>query len=168
MEKEEQMSETSSMTTYIIGAVLLVAVVGGAWYFKSKTPTPLTTEPVTQVNEPSITPTPGPITGLGCDIQYMNPRVGFAEYYLSVEGGDLSTSKNVTCEFTAKVKDTVVAKTTAESGLSAAPQRNGSTFRCTTKAIALTPGVLTTVDVSLKDDIKGTATCSAPFTFPAP
>ena len=165
MEKEE-MNESSSMMTYVIGAVLLVAVVAGAWYFKAKAPTAMT-EPTAQT-QVVATPTPGPNTELNCDVQYMNSKVGFAEYYLSVEGGDVSDAKEVTCDFVVKADDKVIAKASADGPLSAAPQRGGSTFRCTTKALAITPNVLTTVEVSLKDDLKKTATCSAPFTFPSP
>lgn len=160
------MNESSSMMTYVIGAVLLVAVVAGAWYFKTKSPTAMT-EPTAQV-QPVATPTPGPITALNCDVQYMNSKIGFAEYYLSVEGGDVSNAKTVSCDFVVKAEDKVLARASADSGLSASPQRGGSTFRCTTKAVAITPNVLTTVEVSLKDDLKKTATCSAPFTFPNP
>lgn len=154
------------MMTYAVGAVLLVAIVAGAWYFKSKAPTAMT-EPTVQT-QPVPVPTLGPITGLSCDLQYMNSKIGFAEYYLSVEGGDVSDASFVTCSFSAKVNDQVVTKATAGSPLSAAPQRGGSTFRCTTKAVALEPNVITTVEVTLTDDLQKTATCSAPFTFPAP
>lgn len=162
------MPESSSMMTYVVGAVLLVAVVTGAWYFKSKAPTALTEPTPSQVTQPVVVPTPGPITELSCDLQYMNSKIGFSEYYLSVEGGDVSSATNVSCDFTATVGDKVVAKASAESPLSDSPQRGGSTFRCTTKAVALEPNVLTTVEVTLTDDLKKTATCSAPFTFPAP
>lgn len=167
MEKNEEVMESPSMMTYIIGAVLVVAVVAGAWYFRSKNPSSTVTEPTAQT-QPVATPTPGPITGLACDVQYYNQKIGFPEYYLSAEGGDLSPAKTVTCEFTAKEKDKVIAKASAESPLSDAPQRGGKTFRCTTKAVELTPNVQTTVDVVLKDDAKRTATCSATFTFSAP
>ena len=122
MEKEE-MSESSSMMTYVVGAVLLVAVVAGAWYFKSKSPTAMTEPTPSAQQAATVSPTPGPISGLNCDLQYMNSKIGFAEYYLSVEGGDVSGAKNVSCEFSAKVDDKVVAKATAESPLSDAPQR---------------------------------------------
>jgi hypothetical protein len=165
--ENEQMSESSSMMTYVVGAVLLIAVVAGAWYFKSKGPTSMTTP--TDQTQPVATPTPGPITELGCDVQYINTKIGFPEYYLSVEGGDVSTAKSVTCDFTVKTEDNkVLGKASAEGELTANATRGGSTFRCTTKAVALTPNVLTTVEVSLKDDLKKTASCSAPFTFPSP
>lgn len=158
--------ESPSMMTYVIGAVLVVAVVAGAWYFRSKGPTAMT-EP-TAPSAPVATPTPGPITELGCDTQYFNQKIGFPEYYLSVEGGDISAAKSVTCDMTVKVNDKVVAKASGESPLSNAPQRGGQTFRCTTKAVELTPNVVTVVDVTLKDDLKKSASCSSTFTFPAP
>ena len=166
MENEETQSQP--MMTYVVSAVLILIVLGGAWYFRSKSAsTQNTLTPVTQT-EPVATPTPGPITKLDCDTQYFNQKIGFNEYYLSVEGGDVSAAEKVTCEFTAKVNDKVVAKATAQGPLSSAPQRNGSTFRCTSKAVALEPNVLTTIDVTLTDDLKTTSTCSADFTFPSP
>ena len=132
MENEETQSQP--MMTYVVSAVLILIVVGGAWYFRSKsTSTPNALIPITQT-EPIATPTPAPITKLDCDTQYFNQKIGFNEYYLSVEGGDVSAAEKVTCEFTAKVNDKVVAKATAQGPLSSAPQRNGSTFRCTSRA----------------------------------
>ena len=157
--------ESPSMMTYVIGAVLVIAVIGGALYFRSNKNTAPTVEPVTQAT-PMISPTPGPITGLICDKQYYNQKIGFSQYYLSVEGGDLVEAKTVTCDFTAKVKGAVVATATGESPLSDAPQRGGSTFRCTTKATDITPNVATAIDVVLKDDLGKISTCTATFTFP--
>lgn len=153
-----------SMMTYVAGAILVVAVVAGAWYFRSKGSQSMTVEPTGQpVAE--VSPTPGPITALGCDQQYYNPRVGFPEYYLSVEGGDVSNAKKVTCEFTASVDGKVVSKTTVSSPLTDAPSRGGSTFRCTTQPLELAPNVPTVVDVRLSDDLKANSSCSATFTF---
>lgn len=167
MEKtSEESMESPSMMTYIIGAVLIVAVVAGAWYFRSKSNTNAMVEPTVQ-NEPAVmvSPTPGPITKLGCDQQYYNPRVGFPEYYLSVEGGDLSSANKVTCEFTTSVNGKVVSTSSASSPLTEAPARGGSTFRCTTKPLVLSAGVPSVVDVTLTDDLNAEATCSATFTF---
>ena len=158
--------ESPSMMTYIIGAVLVLAVIAGAWYFRSKSPTAMTEPLAPEVTE--VTPTPGPITKLACDQQYFNPKVAFPEYYLSIEGGDVSTAKNVSCEFTAYVNDKKVATATAESPLTAAPERGGSTFRCTTEGVKLAPDVATVIDVSLQDDLGETSTCAATFTFPTP
>lgn len=155
---------TPSMMTYTIGAILVVAVVAGAWYFRSKGANPTMVEPSGQpVAE--VSPTPGPITALGCDQQYYNPRVGFSEYYLSVEGGDISEANKVTCEITASVDGKVVSKATVSSPLTDAPARGGSTFRCTTQPLEIDANVPTVVDVLLTDDLKASATCSATFTF---
>ncbi len=163
MENEETQSQP--MMTYVISAVLILIVLGGAWYFRSKTsPSQLSQTPPIQT-DPVVMPTPGPITKLDCDKQYFNQKVGFNEYYLSVEGGDVSPAKNVSCEFVAKVKDNVVARANAEGPLSDSPQRGGSTFRCTTKAVAIDPNVVTTIEVKLTDDIKSSSSCSADFTF---
>lgn len=164
MENEELQSQP--MMTYVISAVLILVVLGGAWYFRSKSAPQSSLVPTAQT-EPVATPTPGPITKLDCDKQYFNQKIAFNEYYLSVEGGDISSAKNVTCEFTAKVKDKVIAKATAEGPLSAAPQRNGSTFRCTTKALEIQPNVATTIEVKLTDDLKASSTCSADYLFPS-
>ncbi len=167
MEKtSEESMESPSMMTYVIGAVLVVAVVAGAWYFRSKGSKDAMVEP-TQKNEPmaEVSPTPGPITSLGCDQQYYNPRIGFPEYYLSVEGGDVSTADKVTCEFTTSVNGKVVSKTTATSPLTEAPTRGGSTFRCTTKPLELEGNVPSIVDVRVTDDLGASASCSATFTF---
>ncbi len=155
------------MMTYIIGALIVVAVLAGAWYFRSKGTKPAVVQPT---GEPVAVTTPpdSTITGLSCDQQYYNPKIGFSEYYLSAAGGDLKGASNVTCTFTARVNDEVVATATAQGPLSDAPQRGGSTFVCTTKAIALTPNIPTVVDIVLKDNLKTTSTCSATFTFPSP
>src|SRR3972149_10032118 len=123
---------------------------------------------------PSLSPisttthTPGPINGLSCEYQYYNPVIGFVQYYLSTEGVDVSTTKNVTCDFSVVVNDKEVAKATGESPLTEKPQRGGSTFRCTTKAIDLEPDVPATVNVLITNDQGNTATCSANFIFPKP
>ena len=167
MEKTpEESMESPSMMTYVVGAVLVVAVVAGAWYFRSKGNKTATPEPTMQ-NQPvvDVSPTPGPITALGCDQQYYNPRIGFPEYYLSVEGGDVSSAKKVTCEFTTSVNGKVVNKATSSSPLTEAPTRGGSTFRCTTKPIELESNVPSVVDVKVSDDLDASSSCSATFTF---
>ena len=164
MENEE--IESQPMMTYVVSAILVLVVLGGAWYFRSKSASGQNAVPSAIV--PITTPTLGPITKLDCDNQYFNQKIAFNEYYLSAEGGDISDAKKVSCEFSIKVKDKVVGKATAESALSDAPQRGGSTFRCTSKAVEIEPNVITTIDVKLTDDLKATATCSADFTFPSP
>lgn len=167
MEKNEEVIESPSTMTYVIGAIVVVAVIAGAWYFRSKGTKTTIIQPT---GEPAAVATPpaGPITGLNCDQQYYNPKIGFSEYYLSAAGGDLKGAREVTCTFTASVDGEVIATATAVGPLSAAPQRGGGTFTCTTNAMKLEPNVPTVVDVVLKDDLKATSTCSATFNFPRP
>lgn len=152
---------------YILGFIVLIAIVVAGYLLRGKSTTPATTPtPVADVTAP--TPTPGPITQLACDTQYYNPVIGFPKYYLSVEGGDISAAKTVTCTFTVSVDNKVVATQTASSPLTDKPQRGGGTFRCTTQAVDLTPNTPTVVDVVLKDDLKASSTCSSTFLLPAP
>jgi hypothetical protein len=151
---------------YILGIVVLVAVIVAGYMLRPKTDTTVTPSPGTQVAVP--TPTPGPITRLACDIQYFNPKIGFPEYYLSVEGGDVSAAKTVECTFKVSVKGTEVASSVITSPLTDKPERGGGTFRCTTRGMSLAPNVPSMIDVALKDDVGATATCSGVFTFPAP
>jgi len=166
--KEKESVESPSMMTYAIGAVLVLVVVAGAWYFRSQNAQPIT-EPTAETQEetPGLSPTPGPITELACDSQYFNPKIGFNEYYLSVEGGDINEATKVDCAFSVSVEDEEIASATAESPLTAAPQRGGKTFRCTTDAVELTPNVKSTVTVTLTDDLDASAECFAEFTFPS-
>lgn len=166
MNSEEQPQSMGTKQYYILGFIVLIAIVIAGYLLRSKsTPAPTPT-PTVQVVAP--TPTPGPITGLACDMQYYNPVIGFPKYYLSVEGGDLSSAKKVDCTFTVSVNNKVVATEAASSPLTDKPQRGGSTFRCTTPAIDLTPNTPTVVDVVLKDDLKESSTCSSTFLLPAP
>jgi hypothetical protein len=167
MENQEQSQSMGTKQYYILGLIVLIAIVVAGFLLRGKSTTPATTPaPVVDVTTP--TPTPGPITGLACDTQYYNPVIGFAKYYLSVEGGDLSTAKKVDCTITVTMGNKVVATETASSPLTDKPQRGGGTFRCTTPAVDLTPNTPTVVDVVLKDDLKVSSTCSSTFLFPAP
>lgn len=164
---EEQSQPLGAKQYYILGFIVLVAIVIAGYLLRGKSTTPATTPtPAPQVVIP--TPTPGPITGLACDAQYYNPVLGFPKYYLSVEGGDLSTATKVDCTITVSVDNKLVATQNVSSPLTNMPQRGGSTFRCTTPAIELTPNTPTVVDVVLKDDLKASSTCSSIFLFPAP
>lgn len=154
---------------YVLGIVVLVAVIVAGYMLRPKTDNTAMQQSTPQQQQVVVpTPTPGPITKLGCDVQYYNPKIGFPEYYLTVEGGDVSSATSVDCTFTASVKGAQESTVKVSSPLTASPQRGGSTFRCTTKATALTPGVVSTVDVALKDDLGSTASCSGVFTFAKP
>lgn len=166
MNEEEQAQPMGTKQYYVLGLIVLIAVIVAGYLLRSKsTSTPAPT-PTAQVLAP--TPTPGPITGLACDMQYYNPVLGFAKYYLSAEGGDLSSATKVDCIFTISVDNKVVATHSVSSPLTDKPQRGGSTFRCTTPSIQLTPNIPTVVDVVLKDDLKASSTCSSTFILPAP
>jgi hypothetical protein len=167
---ESEPAPTQDMKQYyVLGAVVLIAIVVAGYMLRPKstgttpTPTPAAAE---QAAVP--TPTPGPITKLGCDVQYFNQKIGFPEYYLSVEGGDVSAAKSVECTFSVMDKDKTVGSAKVTSPLTDKPERGGGTFRCTTKAVALTPGRPMLVNVALKDDLNATSTCSGAFTFPSP
>lgn len=152
-----------SMMYYVIGILVVVAI--GVGVFVLRPTSPATQAPV--VETPVVaTPTPGPISGLACERQYYNPVIGFAKYYLSVDGVDLAPATSVTCDFTVKVGTNVVATGSAEGELSPARDRNGQMFKCTTKAIELTPNITSVVDVTLKNNMNVSNTCTATFVFP--
>jgi len=142
----------------------LVAVIAAGYLLRPKTSTENPT--AQQVTAPVATPTLGPITRLGCDSQYYNPVVGFPKYYFSASGGDVTGAASVECTLTVSQAGQVVGTQTVSSPLTAAPERNGSTFKCTTPGIEAKPSIPTIVDVVLKDDQGAKATCSAKFSLP--
>ena len=167
MTEEEKIMETQDVKQYyVLGIVVLIAVVIAGYILRSKSTKQLTTQ--TPATQAAPTPTPGPITKLGCDTQYFNPKIGFPEYYFSVEGADLSNASSVDCTISASQSGKIVATSKVTSPMTDKPERGGKTFRCTTKAIALTPQLETVIEVELKDDLGVTASCSAPFIMPAP
>lgn len=169
MNDTEQTPAQDMKQYYVLGIVVLVAIVVAGYMLRPKTGGSETTAPTATQTQPAVpTPTPGPITKLGCDVQYFNPKIGFPEYYLSVEGADVSSATQVECTFTTSVKNKEEAVVKITSPMTSSPQRGGSTFRCTTQATPLTPGVPSVVDVALKDNLGSTATCSGAFTFPTP
>ena len=166
MENQEQPQSMGTKQYYILGFIVLIAIVVAGYLLRSKSTSVTSPTPVADIAVP--TPTPGPITKLNCDTQYYNPVIGFPKYYLSAEGGDISAAKTVTCTFTVSIDKKVVATQTSSSPLTDKPQRGGSTFRCTTPAVDITPNTPTVVDVVLKDDLNASSTCSSTFLFPAP
>lgn len=154
------------MVSYVLGGVLVVAVVAGGYFLRPKTSTQPASEQAAMT--PAASPTPGMITKLGCDYQYYNPVIGFEKYFLSVEGGDTSDAKKVACTFTVTQENKVVTTEEVTSELTAKPEREGSVFTCTTGALELKATVPTKVDISLADDTGAKATCSALFTLPKP
>ncbi|HUD19916.1 MAG TPA: hypothetical protein VMR81_05740 [Patescibacteria group bacterium] len=165
MEEETMENSTSSSSSmyYVLGAIVLVAVIGAGYMLRPKTDTS-TSAPVAMT--PAPTPTPGPITRLACDTQYYNPVLGFPKYYLSAQGGDVTGATKVDCAMTMIQENKVVATQTITSPLTANPARGGSEFKCTTPGVELKPTVPTKVDVVLTDDQGAKATCSASFSLP--
>lgn len=166
-EKEQVAAPSSSLTYYLIGAGVLVLIVGGAYVLRPKSTSPVT--PAVNVVTPVVTtPATGPITGLACEQQWYNTVNYMPKYFLSVAGADLMTSKKVMCDFSVSVSGTVVATSSAQSGLTEAVGRGGGTFRCDSKELALDANVPIVVDVTLKNDKNETATCTQTFVLPPP
>lgn len=166
MEEQEVQStqKSGSLTYYLVGAVVLALVAAGVYFLRPKSASVPTGSGVVAPSEPS--PTPGPITGLACERQWYNPVIGFAKYYLGVDGVDLLTTKNVMCNITVSVSGKVVATSSAKSALTEAVGRGGGTFRCDSASLALEPNIPTVVDVMLENDAKQTASCSQTFVLP--
>lgn len=154
--------------SYVLGGVLVVAVVAGGFLLKPKAPVaPAGQQPEAMV--PQTTPTPGMITKLSCDSQYYNPVIGFEKYFLSVEGGDVGDATEVDCTMRVTQEGKVVATEKITSKLTANEARGGSVFKCSTnEALALKHSIPTKVDVTLADDKGANASCTAMFALPKP
>ena len=169
MEKEGGNSEEVKDTSlyYVVGAIAVVAVIAAVFLLKPKSTTTPPSQTVSTVPA-GPTPTPGPITKLGCDRQYYNTVIGLPRYYMTAEGGALTAAKKVDCTFNISVGDKVVATDTVSGELEAAASRGGQTFRCNSRSMTLQSNVATKVDVLLKDDLNAEATCSNSFLLPPP
>lgn len=162
----ETQESSNNMMSYVLGGVLVVAVVAGGYFLRPKSvPAPTDSQPTTQTNQ--ATPT-GEITKLGCDTQYYNPVIGFEKYYLSVEGVDVKGASEVTCTTTVTQENEVVATEEVSVPLTQDSARGGLTFKCSTPALELKSTIPTKVDVTLKDDNGATNVCSALFALPKP
>jgi hypothetical protein len=162
MEKET-MEPTNNLMSYVLGGLLVLAVVAGGYFLRPKS----TTQSNGQASAtPAATPTPGTISKLGCDTQYYNPVIGFSKYYLSVEGGDIGDASEVECTTTVTQEGKVVATEKVSVPLTDKAERSGKVFKCSTSALELKPTVPTKVDIRLKDDTGATATCGALFALP--
>lgn len=168
----EESAKNNSTMYYVLGAVVLVAVIGAGYMLRPKTATPVEQPQQQVVDVPVVaatpTPTPGPITKLVCDGQYYNPVIGFPKYFLSVDGGDLPTATSVECTLTVSQENKVVASEKVSSTLSPNAERGGGVFRCSLPSLDLKPSIPTKFDVTLKDDLGAKASCSAVFGLPKP
>jgi hypothetical protein len=166
--EEETMENQNNTLYYIIGAVVLVAVIGAGYLLRPKP----TTAPAPQAAGqavPITTPNTAPISKLVCDTQYYNPVIAFPRYYFSVEGGDVAGATKVDCKFSMTQENKIVAtEAVSTSQLTAKPERNGNVFKCTSSSLELKPNVPTKVDVVLTDDKDAKATCSSLFLLPKP
>lgn len=164
---ENSTSSNSSMY-YVLGAIVLVAVIGAGYMMRPKTPV-MTPEQQAASTAPKATPTPlGPISRLSCDTQYYNPIIGFAKYYISIDGSDVSSATTVECETTITQENKVVATERASATLTPNEARGGKVFKCSTPGLDLKPSIPTKVEVALKDDQGAKASCSAVFALPRP
>lgn len=163
-EKKENAQSNDSSIYYILGGVVLVAAVAGFFLLKPKATT--APEPAQTAQTVPTTPAPpAPITKFACEKQYYNPVLGFPKYYLSAEGVHTTLTGNVNCEFTASIKDKVVATKSIVATLVEAKERGGATFRCQTDAVELARNVATDVKVVMTDDAGQTTSCKQSFIF---
>ena len=147
---------------YVVGAIIVVAVVVAAviMWPKNKIKETATPTPETKVvNKPIL-------TKLVCESEWFNPVVGLPKYYLSAEGGDVSAGSEIQCTFSIiKDKETVLTET-MKVPVTQSPERGGTTFRCTTKAIEKLPqNVPVTFVTTIKNDDGMIASCSGAVTF---
>jgi len=156
-----QIQEESSMV-YVVGAIIVVAVIVAAvvMWPKNKTNETATPTPETKV---IIKPT---LTKLVCESEWFNPVVGFPKYYLSAEGGDVSAGSEIQCTFNLiKDKETVLTEI-INVPVTQSPERGGTTFRCTTKALEKLPqNIPVTFVTTVKNDDGMTASCSGAITL---
>src|SRR3990172_4530396 len=135
---EEQSNSTNESASsnayiyYIIGAVVLVAVIAVGYFLRPQQAiAPVTTGETAGAEV--TTPAPEPITGLACEKQYYNPVVGVdGSYYLTVEGVDEVGANTVTCTIVAEVDEEETAKIVVKADLVDAKERGGKTFKCST------------------------------------
>lgn len=156
-EKISQTQEGDASSVYVIAAIVVVALAVGAimlWPKIKGQKTAVTTAPVQQTVEEKK-----PITGLTCDKQWFNPVIGYSKYYLSAEGADVSAT-TTECTFTVSQDKNMIATETASAIFTAAPERNGSTFRCTTKAVELPKGGTFTLITTVKNGDEKSAACT--------
>jgi hypothetical protein len=167
MENETTQTQTNeeSSIVYVVGAIIVVAVIVAAVLMWPKNkPTEQTTTP-TQNTTSNVVTKPA-LTKLVCESEWFNPVVGYPKYYLSAQGGDISAGTQVECTFTIiKDKEAVVTDTLTVP-VTQAPERGGTTFQCTTKALEKIPqNVPVTMVTTVKNEAGLTASCSGSVVF---
>lgn len=145
-------------TTYIIGALVVVAAIIAAVMFWPK-PKPV---PAPTASQPEVTPAePTTITKFACERQWFNPKLGYQQYYLSSEGVDVVAPASAECTITVLQGDKTLKTEKLPATMIPAPERNGTLIRCTTKALDLPKGTPLTMRSSITNDLGVTASCSA-------
>jgi hypothetical protein len=164
MENKTDVSQTQEegSIVYVVGAIIVVAVIVAAvlMWPKNKSGQTATPTPDTKV---VVKPT---LTKLICESEWFNPVVGMPKYYLSAEGGDISAGQEIECTFTLlKDKEAVITET-MKVPVTAAPERGGTTFTCTTKGIEKIPqNIPLTFVTTVKNEEGATSSCSGSVTF---
>jgi hypothetical protein len=169
----QQEKKDNAIMFYILGGVIVTAIIVAAFLLYPRNDQKTAQQqnaPVLgqQAPPPTATPIPkGPIGSLACTTQWYNTVNGVTEtYYLSVEGEAPQSAGSVSCTLTASVNNQVVATDVVTPLTNPAPDRNGFTFRCSTKGLKLRPGVPTKVVSDLKDANGVTASCSRTYLLP--
>lgn len=157
--------EEEGALVYIIGAIIVVAIIVAAVIMWPKPKQSSQTN--TPVAETNTTPKPkAPLTALVCENEWFNPVIGLPKYYLSAEGGDVSKGENITCTFQIiKGKEPVITETMTVP-VAQSPERGGTTFKCTTKALEHIPqNIPVEFTTIVKNEAGQTASCSGTVTF---
>lgn len=167
----------NSVIFYILGGLIITAViVVGFLVYPKQSTTPETTaetgQPVlgeqTQQAAAEETAKPNtPIGSLACTSQFYNTVNGVpGTYYISTEGEVPTAGGQVTCTVIASVNNQDVQRVEVSPTLVSVPERGGSTFKCTTQGVRLTPNTPTKITTELKDANGVTASCNRTFLFP--
>ena len=159
-----QPQENEGSLIYIVGAIIVIAVVVAGFLMWPKAPKKA--ETMTPTSTEQTVETKPMFTKLSCDKQWYNPVIGFPKYYLSADGGDVNPAKNVECSFAVIQGDKTVLTEKVPVALKDAPERGGSSYQCTTKALEGIPSnVPLKLVTTVTDDVGKTASCTGTVTF---
>ena len=167
---EHKPKKDNTVLFYVLGGVIVTAVII-AGFLLYRPAQPATTTPVLGQQVPAAAaPTAAalkPISTLSCSQQFYNTVNGVAEtYYLTTEGEAPNGVTSVTCTVTATVNNQVVSSQEVTPPLTAATERGGSTFRCTTGGVKLKSQVATKVTTDIKDNNGNSVSCNRAFFLP--
>lgn len=162
-EKDVQTPEESEGSlAYIVGAIVVIAVIVAGILLWPKTKKETTTP---QATEQTVETKPM-FSKLTCEKQWYNPVIGYPKYYLSADGGDVDPAKTVECSFSVIQGEKTVLTEKVPVTVKASPERGGNTFQCTTKALEGIPSnVPLKLVTTVTDDIGKTASCTGTVTF---